>query len=102
MPVQRRFRFGDLDLARRESFAARPLGEPPHEEGLAASVLTPNRTEARAAGGDLLQLSIDGLFEAIQADRESVKPVVRDGPAAKRVDDRVPPSRAHGAHVAAP
>src|SRR4051794_18817239 len=97
--MQRRFRLRDLDLARREAFASRPLGEPAHEEGLAASVFTSNRTEASAASGDLLQLNIDCSFEAIEPYGESVQPALRDGASTKRVDDRVPPSRADAAHA---
>ena len=79
--VQRRLRFGDLDLGRGEAFAFRPLLQPAHEEGLPATVLAANRLELCATGAHGCQFFAHRGVERIEADREGVEIALRNGSA---------------------
>ena len=85
--MQWRLSFRDLHLAGGKAFRAGPFLEPAAEEGLARSVLAPNRLERRATQGDRFQFAVEGALEAVHANGEDVEAGFGHGPTAKGVDD---------------
>ena len=92
--VQRRLGLGDLHLRGGEPAAQGPLGEVPGDERLARAVLAAHRLERRAAAGHRVEVGVQRRGETLQAHRQQVQPVGRDGAPAQRVEDlAAPPGR---------
>src|SRR2546425_292906 len=95
--MERRFRFGYLNLAGGESEAPSTLLEPACEERLAAAVLAAHRLKNRAASPDESQLLVHRGLEPFETHGESVKASLRHGPTAKSIDDFLTALGAHHA-----
>ena len=85
--MERSLCLGDLDLGGGEALLLGVFLDPSTEEGLAASVVAPDRLEHGAALGDVGQFLGDHRLEPIQPDGEEVQAPLRDGPLAQCGDD---------------
>ena len=86
--VQRRLRFGNLDLCRSIPLALRPLLQPAHEEGLAAAVLAAHGLEGSAPRRHRSQLVVQRRGRTgPRPTANTLEPLARHGSAPEGVHD---------------
>ena len=102
-PVQRRLRFGDLDLCGGKALTLRPFLQPTYKEGLAAAVFAAHGLESPTARRHRSQLLVQRRIERIKTNCEQIETLARHRSAPEGVDDLAASQRAdHRWHLRVP